>query len=130
MTKIKNIEHLEAEIERLRLLSKSQEQQLKKNLMEIREDLRPENILMNFISSLTGIRFEKKEFFKNGIAYALSFIIQRFVLKTEKKIEEKAYDFLDSLFEKIKSFMGKHTSHEAKREERKENKEESHGKPA
>ena len=116
MNQIENLVQLNAEIKRLRELKKHQELQLRNNLKGIREDLRPENILINSLSSVTGIKIENKDFFKEGIAYAISILIQRFVLKTEKKIEEKAYEFLDKIFERVKSFMGKHTSPGANRE--------------
>ena len=122
MNKIENIYHLEAEIKRLREVAKQQEVQLKNNFKDIRDDLRPENILLNSLASITGIKIDNKEFFKEGFAYALSIIIQRFVFKTERKIEERTYEFLDTIFERIKKFMGKNSSTEAKQEQRKEDK--------
>jgi hypothetical protein len=125
MNKIENVNQLDVEIKRLRTAAKEQEVQLKNHLKDIREDFRPENILINSLASVTGIKIDKKEFFKEGLAYALSIIIQRFVLKTERKIEDRTYEFLDNVFERIKRFMGKHTSTDAKREQRKEDKNEA-----
>jgi cell division septum initiation protein DivIVA len=122
MNKIENAAQLNTEIARLKALAKVQEQQLRSDVKELKEELKPHNILLKSVSSFTGIKVDKKEYLKEGLAYALSLIAQRYILKTESKIEERAYEFVDSVFEKIKKFMNKHTSHEAKREERNENK--------
>lgn len=122
MNKIENAAQLNTEIARLKALAKVQEQQLRSDVKELKEELKPHNILLKSISSFTGIRVDKKEYLKEGLAYALSLIAQSYILKTESKIEERAYEFVDSVFEKIKKFMNKFTSHEAKREERNEHK--------
>lgn len=120
MKKIETISHLRAEIARVQIVAKEQEQLIKNDLKEIREGLKPENIFWNALSSFTGIKMSKAEFFKDGIAFGLSLILQRFVLKTEKKIENKVYDFIDSLFDRVKSMVNKFSGSEAKRSERKE----------
>ena len=104
----------------MKALVKQQENSLRQDIREIRNDLRPENIFWNVFSSLTGVRMNKTDFFKNGIAYGLSLILQRFVLKTEKKMENKVYDFVDSIFERLKNKVNKFAGSEAKRKERKE----------
>ena len=91
-------------------------------LYELKEELKPQNILLKSVSSFTGIKVDKKEYLKEGLAYALSLIAQRYIFKTESKIEERAYEFIDSVFEKIKMFMNKYTSHQAKQDERDEHK--------
>ena len=123
MKKIENIHQLRAEIDRLKIAAKQQEAQLRNDVKEIREDLKPENLLWNSLSSLTGIKINKNEFFKDGIAYGLSLIIQRYILKTEKKMENKVYDFVDGLFDRVKNIVSKFTNHDARRSERKEAKE-------
>lgn len=123
MSNIENLEQLRAEISRMRNLAKQQEQQIKGDIRGIREDLKPENIFYNAITSMTGIHVSKNDFFKDGIAYGLSLILQRFVLKTERKVENKIYDFVDSIFERVKSVVNKFTGSDAKRGERKEAKE-------
>lgn len=125
MTKIETVLQLEAEIKRLRATTKEKENKLRSNFKSLREEFTPRNILVNAFSSATGIRVDNKEILKEGVAFAISLILQRFVLKSESKLEEKVYVFLDNIFEKIKSFLGKHTSYEAKREERKEDKKDS-----
>lgn len=120
MTNVENLKQLHAEIDRLKSVAKIQEEQIKSDLKEIREDFRPENIFLKTLSALTGIRMNKNEFFKNGIAYGLSLIVQRFILKTERKMENRAYDFVDSIFDRIKNFIHQFTNADAKRSERKE----------
>ena len=68
MRKIENSEHLREEIARLQGQAEVQEQNLRKNLRELRNQFRPENILLNTLSSVTGIKIGKNEFLKNGIA--------------------------------------------------------------
>lgn len=123
MQQIENLEQLRSEISRVKAIAKNQERQIKNDLKDIREDLKPENILWNAVSSFTGIKINKNDFFKDGIAYGLSLIIQRYILKTEKKVENKIYTAVDSIFERVKSFVNKFTSAEAKRSERKEERE-------
>ena len=125
MNKMENVNQLHAEIARLKKIAKVQEQQIKSDLKEIREDLRPEAIFWNTLSSVTGIKMNKSEFFKEGIVYGISMMVQRFVLKTERKMENKAYDFVDSIFERVKNLVNKFTNADAKRGERKEAGEES-----
>ncbi len=120
MKKIENTGDLRSEIARLKIVAKQQELKIKSDLKEIREDLKPENLLWNSFSSLTGIKVNKNEFFKDGIAYGLSLILQRFVLKTEKKVEGKVYDFVDTIFDRLKNLVNKFTNHDAKRSERQE----------
>ena len=119
MNQIENIFQLRNEISRLKNVAKEQEQAIKNDIKDIREDLKPENIFWNTLSSMTGIKMYKEEFFKDGIAFGLSLILQRFVLKTEKKIEHKVYDFVDSIFERVKNIVHKFSSPEARQSERK-----------
>jgi hypothetical protein len=120
MSRINNVTELRAEIVRLRKVSEEQKQQIKNNVQDIGESLKPSNLLFSFLSSVTGIHIDKNEFFKDGIAYGISLLIQRFVLKTEKKIEHKIYEWVDTLFIRIKDFMNRHTDSSSRREERHE----------
>ena len=121
MSKIENMEQLQSEIKRLRAISKQQELQIKNDLLEVREDLKPRNILLNAVSSISGVNMNKKDFFQDGIARGISIFIQRFILKAEKKMENKIYDFVDTVLEKLKATVNKYTGPEAKRDERREN---------
>ena len=120
MNKIENIQQLRYEISHLRNVAKKQEQQIKNDLQGIKEDLKPANLVWSTLSSITGIKMNRSEFFKDGIAFGISMLLQRFVLKTEKKMEHIIYDFVDSLINRIKKYMEKFTNPEAKRKEREE----------
>ena len=61
MRKIENSEHLREEIARLQGQAEVQEQNLRKNLRELRNQFRPENILLNTLSSVKGIKIGKNE---------------------------------------------------------------------
>jgi len=107
MKKIETREQLQAEISRLETLAKNQEEDLRKQLREVRNQFRPENMAINALSSLTGIKINKNEFLKNGIAVGLSLVLQRFIFKTETNLERKIYSWVDELFDKAKSIINK-----------------------
>lgn len=107
MKKIETREQLQAEISRLETLAKNQEDDLRKQLREVRNQFRPENMAINALSSLTGIKINKNEFLKNGIAVGLSLVLQRFIFKTETNLERKIYSWVDELFDKVKSIINK-----------------------
>ena len=123
MSRINNITELRAEILRLKKTEQEQKEKIKNDIGEIREELKPANILMGAVSSLFGVHIEKNEFLKDGIAYGISLIIQRYILKTEKKIEKKIYDWVDTMFERVKHFM-KHFTEPSKHSEARKEKEE------
>jgi len=105
MTAIRNAGELRMEIKRLRTLTASQEKQIKTDIENIGDSLKPGNLLLSFFSSVTGIRLEKKEFLRDGIAYGLSLLIRKFILKTEMKLESKLAEWADSFFQKVRDFM-------------------------
>jgi stage III sporulation protein SpoIIIAA len=122
---INNFTELQAEILRLKNVREEQEQQIKKHILVIKEDWKPENILLNSLSSVFGVKTNRNTFFKESIAHKLSLLMQRFILKTEQKIEDKTYGFTDTLFGNIKRFLDKFINYEAKKEERNEKHEKS-----
>lgn len=121
MARIENIDHLRKEIVRLKKLTGEQEVQLRADFENVKEDMKPMNLLLRGLSSITGIGLNKNVFMKDGVFYGFSLLLQRLVLKAEKKAEETVYKFVDVLFDKIQDFVSKHTSHDARKEERREN---------
>lgn len=105
MSNIKNIEDLHAEIARLKEQSKLQEKQLKADLQQVREDLKPGNLMMNMVSSATGVKMNKSELLQNGLAIGLSVFLRKIILRTESKMEEKVYEYIDKFSGKIKQFV-------------------------
>lgn len=120
MAEIRNQQELHAEITRLKEKSASLEKELKSDIAQLKEDIKPVNLLLSAISSITGIKINRNEMFKEGFAYGISLLVQRFVLKTERKFEDQIYDWVDKLFEKIKTWLNHFVSHRVKAEERQE----------
>lgn len=120
MAKIENIDQLRLEISRLKKLSTEQEVQIKADLANVGEDMKPMNILLRSISGMIGIKVEKEVFMKNGVFYGASLLFQRLLLKAEKKAEDTVLNLVDVFFEKIQNFINRHTTADAKKEERKE----------
>ena len=118
MKRIKNITQLNAEIARLKGKLAEQEDGLRNDLEEIKESLKPANLLVNTLSSITGVKISSNEFLKDGFAYGLAVLFQRFISKSEKKMEQTVYEFVDTIIDKIKKLMEKFTSSEAKKSER------------
>jgi hypothetical protein len=56
--------------------------------------------------------------------YGLSLIVQRFIFKSESKIESRMFDFVGSLFERVKSLVKKFTNRVAGEDEMEEEQEE------
>ena len=105
MSNITNLQELRIEKKRLKDLSAQQKFQIKQDISDIKESLQPANLLLNAVSHLTGIEFDKKTFLKNGMAYGLSILVQQYFLKAEQKVEEKLHDITVSLVEKVKEFI-------------------------
>jgi hypothetical protein len=120
MARIENIDQLRMEILRLEKSTSEQEIRLKQDLANIRQELKPINLVLNSLSSITGIKFNKNVFLKDGILYGANLLLQRFILKTEKKAEETVYKFVDVVFEKIQGFMKRHSHSDGEEDPKKE----------
>ena len=105
MSNIHNIDDLRIEIARLKTISKQQEQLLRSDMLQIKEDLKPANLVANAFSSLTGIKLDRKTLLKDGLAVGLSMLLHRFVFKTERKIESKLAAYFWQLVEKVKEVV-------------------------
>jgi hypothetical protein len=115
---VRNIDDLRSEMDRLKTTCAADEVQIKKDIDALRNDLKPENMLLNLVSGITGIRFDRSSTGKGGILYGISLLMQRLMIRAEKKAEDAVYSLVDVLFQRIQDFVHKHTTHEAKREER------------
>ena len=120
MNKIENVAQLHAEMARLKGKVKEQEKELRNEIMAISERLRPVNLLVSTLSNFTGVKMTGKEFMKDGMAIGLALLAQRFILKTERKLEHKVYDFIDSLMDKVRVFMEKFVGPNARKSERRQ----------
>ena len=75
----------------------------------LREQLKPMNILMNTITSLTGVQMSKSTFVNNGFVFGLSLMLQRLLLKTENQVAEQVHRWTEAFISKINDFMSKHS---------------------
>lgn len=120
MGKIENMSQLRSEIATLRVKSADQEKHIRQTAGVLREELRPVNLMWSALSSLTGIHFKDGNPLREGIFKGVSSFFQRIILKTEKNLEEKAYDVVDRLFDKMGDFVNNMTDAKSRREQRQE----------
>ena len=107
MRTIENTRQLREEIERLKLEVQLREERIKVHLKEVREDYRPENIIVRSISNATGIPFSKSDFLKKGLMTTLSIIVHRFLTKQESELEKKVVGWIGEWVEKIREMVKK-----------------------
>jgi hypothetical protein len=106
-TGIENRQQLRAELAKLRAEAELQEQKIKLNFERVQEDLKPENILRNSFSRLTGIHLKGKGLFNDALKFGLSALLQRFIIKTERKVEEKVWDLISAAAQRFKDLFKK-----------------------
>ena len=108
MSKITDMRTLRAEITRLRLVADDQESIIRNDVASLREQWKPMNILINTLSSFTGVQLSKSMFVNNGFVFGLSLVLQRFLLKAENQVSEKVHEWTDALIGKINDFISRH----------------------
>lgn len=108
MAEISNITELRTEIARLRDVASEQEELIRRDTAAIREQMKPANILMNTLTSLTGIELSKSMFVNNGFVFGLSLMLQRLLLKTENQVAEQVHRWTEALIGKINDFISRH----------------------
>ena len=108
MDKISNIEELRAEIARLRAVANEQENLIRRDMASLREQWKPMNLIMNAVSSITGVKVSKSMFVNNGFVFGLSLLLQRLLLKAENQVSEKVHEWTDALIGKINDFTSRH----------------------
>lgn len=99
---------LRAEILRLRAVADEQENIIRNDVASLREQWKPMNILVNTLSSLTGVQVSKSMFVNNGFVFGLSLVLQRLLLKAENQVSEKVHEWTDALIGKINDFISRH----------------------
>lgn len=103
--KISNSAELREQIKLLQEKAILQENILRQDIAEIREQLRPKNIFWNTIASITGIKLNANDMLSGGFIAGLLLILKKFISKTESKAEDKVYGFTDKVFERIRKFL-------------------------
>ena len=102
---IKNLAELKAEIKRLQELSAVQEKIIREDVTDIRESLKPKNLLLDGLSSITGIKIDKNNFLTGGITAGLLLLFRKYISKAEANAEDSFYKMTDRLFERVRHFL-------------------------
>ena len=63
---------------------------------------------MDALQSLTGLKFDKKTIFENGLSAGLFLLLRRYISKAESKAEDTVYEIADRVFERIRHFISKY----------------------
>ncbi|MFN5295583.1 MAG: hypothetical protein ACK5BL_08645 [Flavobacteriales bacterium] len=108
MSKMTNMQQLRAEIDRLRKQADNEEAIIRNDIASLREQWQPMNLLVNSLSSLTGVNVSKDMFVNNGFVFGLSLVLQRLLLKAENQVSEKVHEWTDALIGKINDFISRH----------------------
>ncbi|MBP6334237.1 MAG: hypothetical protein KA444_02105 [Bacteroidia bacterium] len=103
--KIENYTDLKLEIVRLEKKSKEQELALLEKVHALRQSFSAQNIIMNSLSSFTGIPLNKAEFMRKGILVAITFIVQKLFKKSELKLENVITEWFTDFTTKVKEFF-------------------------
>lgn len=120
MSKIENIDELRAQIKVLKSKAALQEQKVRDDIQIIREELKPSNLAWSMLTSITGISFKQGNPLRDGIFNGVSSFMKRLALRAEKELESRAYKVVDTIFDKLSSFVNGFAGPEARREERRE----------
>jgi hypothetical protein len=107
MNDIQNTAELNAEIRRLEAAVRCKEQQLRSHVTNFKEGLKPRNIFSSAYEKITGEEPPPggKGFTAKNIKAGLSLWISKILLKTGEKAEQKVYDAVDTVFDKLGDFL-------------------------
>src|SRR5437867_2168452 len=89
--KIENMDQLKAEIQRLEARSEELKSTLKNDLEEIKEELKPTNLLIDAVADISKIKFSRETFSSNGWADGVRSIIEQVIAKAGKTVEDHAH---------------------------------------
>lgn len=117
---IRNSDDLKLAIKVLENKSRLQEQMFLEKAHALRDSLKPANLIVNSLSSLTGIPINKSDFLNKGALLAVTYIIQRLLRKSEIKFENFIADFILDLKKKVKDFFSRDKYEESQDENFKE----------
>jgi hypothetical protein len=109
MTEIKDTASLNAEIRRLEAAVRFKEQQLRSHVTCFREKLQPRNFFSATYQKITGEPPppQGKGFAAATIKAGLSLWLSKILFKTEEKVEQRVYDAVDTVFDKLKAFLSR-----------------------
>src|SRR3954467_9614380 len=93
--RIENIEQLNTEIRKLEVKSVELKAQLKQDYEEIKEELKPLNILIDTVSDITGFKINRESLFEKGFAIGLQILMQRMFQLAESGVEKQVGAIID-----------------------------------
>ena len=98
MKKIKHIKDLQVRKMELRIKQLEQEQKIRNNWNELKEDLKPRNFIKNNLADNTFTKSSKGDLFATILGYGSGFLSRKFTEIAGQKIER----VFDKLFSKLK----------------------------
>lgn len=116
MTEIKNNKQLQEEITRLKGDIKLKEHQLRAQVTDLKDSLKPSHIFSSTYEKMTGEEAPEKgkRFTEQAVKTGLALVLGKILVKTEEKIEQRVYDAVDKVFDGLKDFLEKKTGRSRK----------------
>jgi len=105
--RIENIKDLKREIKRLEILKNEQGEVLKQDVLDIKENLRPINLINSLIDSFFKKSPNQNETLNDSFAGGLAFILSNLLSKLFVNVEHKVEPIVLNLIEKAKAFFKK-----------------------
>jgi len=107
MRKIKNSKQLEEAISSLKAEVVMRENNLKESFSNTKEAFKPTNLLLKFVSDVSGVNFVKGDFLASGIMATISIIVHRLLTKQESVLEQKITGWAETIVNKLKDLRTK-----------------------
>jgi hypothetical protein len=104
--KIENTDQLRKEIKRLEALKNQQELIIKQDVYEIKESLKPINIIHNIINSILS-KNNSHDKPHSSISLFIISVIEQVLPKVFSKFEDKVDPLVNSITEKLSNFFNK-----------------------
>jgi predicted nuclease with TOPRIM domain len=110
--RIENIKDLRREIKRLESLKKEQGNILKNDVAEIKESLKPINLINSLIDSFFHKTPNANDTLKDSFAGGLAFVLSNLLSKLFTNVEHKVEPIVLNLIEKARGFFKKRNDNE------------------
>ena len=105
--KIENTGQLRREIKRLEALKNQQELTIKQDIYEIKESLKPINLIHHFINSILNKNHSGNQQPHSAISLFLISLIEKVLPNLFAKFEDKVDPLVNSITEKLANFFNK-----------------------
>ena len=109
MAEITNTETLHAEINRLRVEVKFHELSMRKQLVDLKQSLKPASILSAGLRSMVSKPSgeQSNHFVRESVKTGILLLMGRFFLRPGEKSEQHVSSIVDNVFDKVKGFIEK-----------------------